>query len=119
VINNLDNIVTHPLQTSAWAEFRREWGNEVLETKHGILTLHKLPFTSYKIGMFIKSFTPTEAMLNDLHILGKQKKLVFIKLEPNIPKSPKLVDLMESSNAVPGKTLLTILLRSIWKKISL
>jgi lipid II:glycine glycyltransferase (peptidoglycan interpeptide bridge formation enzyme) len=106
-MNKIDKIATHPLQTSAWAEFRRKWGNEVFETKYGILTLHKLPFTSYKIGMFIKSFTPTEAVLNDLHILGKQKKLVFIKLEPNIPKSPKLVDLMESSNAVPGKTLFT------------
>ena len=41
-INNLDKIATHPLQTSAWAEFRRAWGNEILETKYGIITTHKI-----------------------------------------------------------------------------
>ena len=29
--DNLDKIATHPLQTSAWAEFRSKWGNEVVE----------------------------------------------------------------------------------------
>jgi lipid II:glycine glycyltransferase (peptidoglycan interpeptide bridge formation enzyme) len=105
--NNLDKIATHPLQTSAWAEFRRKWGNEVLETKYGILTLHKLPFTNHKIGMFIKGLTPTKEMLEDLKRLGKEKNLVFIKLEPNCPKSPKLTELIKSEGAVPGKTLFT------------
>jgi lipid II:glycine glycyltransferase (peptidoglycan interpeptide bridge formation enzyme) len=106
-INNLDKIATHPLQTSAWAEFRSKWGNEVVETKHGILTLHKLPFGSYKIGMFIKGPTPTRRMLSDLKRLGEEKNLVFIKLEPNTPKSPKLVEIMRTESSVPGKTLFT------------
>jgi lipid II:glycine glycyltransferase (peptidoglycan interpeptide bridge formation enzyme) len=105
--NNLDKIATHPLQTSAWAEFRTKWGNEVTETKYGILTLHKLPFTSYKIGMFIKGFTPTKEMLEDLKKIGKEKNLVFIKLEPNVQKKEKLVKLMKNSGATLGKTLFT------------
>ncbi len=105
--NNLDKIATHPLQTSAWAEFRTKWGNEVIETKYGILTLHKLPFTSYKIGMFIKGLPPTEEMLGDLKKIGKEKNLVFIKLEPNVQKEEKLVKLMKSSGATLGKTLFT------------
>ena len=105
--NNLDKIATHPLQTSAWAEFRRKWGNEVLETEYGILTLHRLPLTNHKIGMFIKGLTPTKEMLEDLKRLGKEKNLVFIKLEPNCPKSPKLIELIKSEGAVPGKTLFT------------
>jgi lipid II:glycine glycyltransferase (peptidoglycan interpeptide bridge formation enzyme) len=103
----LDKIATHPLQTSAWAEFRREWGNEVLETKYGILTLHKLPFTNYKIGMFIKGITPTKEILSELKKIGSEKNIVFIKLEPNVEKSENLVKLMESFSAVPGKTLFT------------
>jgi lipid II:glycine glycyltransferase (peptidoglycan interpeptide bridge formation enzyme) len=104
---NLDKIATHPLQTPAWAEFRSKWGNEVVETKYGILTLHKLPLTNYKIGMFIKGPAPTKEMLSDLKKLGKEKNLIFIKLELNIPKHPKLTKLMQSADAVPGKTLFT------------
>jgi lipid II:glycine glycyltransferase (peptidoglycan interpeptide bridge formation enzyme) len=105
--NNLDKIATHPLQTSAWAEFRRKWGNEVLETKYGILTLHKLPLTNYKIGMFIKGVKPTKEMLDFLQKLGVEEKIVFFKLEPNIEKSDQLFKLIQSAGAVPGKTLFT------------
>lgn len=103
----LDKIATHPLQTSAWGEFRKRWGNEVLETDYGLLTLHHLPFTSYRIGIFEKGPAPNRKMLNVLRVMGKDKNLVFIKLEPNTPKSPKLIELMKSEGAVPGKTVFT------------
>jgi lipid II:glycine glycyltransferase (peptidoglycan interpeptide bridge formation enzyme) len=105
--NNLDSIATHPLQTSAWAEFRKEWGNEVLETKYGILTIHPLPFTSYRIGIFEKGPAPTHEMLMDLKRIGKENNLVFIKLEPNIPNDPKYPKLLCDAGAVPGKTVFT------------
>ena len=104
---NPDKISTHPLQSSAWAEFRKKWGNEVIETKEGILTLHRLPFTNYKIGMFIKGSVPTKKMLAGLKKLGKDKNLVFIKMEPNAEKSDKLIKMLKSVGAVPGKTLFT------------
>ena len=106
-MTNLDKIATHPLQTSAWAEFRRKWGNEVLETKYGILTLHKLPFANYKIGIFEKGPAPTKAMLTDLKKIAEEKNLVFIKLEPNVIKSPKLLKILKDGGAVPGKTVFT------------
>ncbi len=105
--NILDKIATHPLQTSAWAEFRKTWGNEILETKFGILTLHKLPFVKQKIGMFIKGPTPTKEMLADLKKIGHQNNLIFIKLEPNTEKNGLLIDLMKGAGAVMGKTLFT------------
>src|SRR3972149_8167388 len=80
---SFDKIAIHPLQSRQWAEFRRAWGNEVLETKYGIITLHKIPFTKYKIGMFIKGPEPRQEMLTNLKILAKEKNLIFIKLEPN------------------------------------
>ena len=117
-MNNLDQIATHPLQTSFWREFRKSWGNEVLETKYGILTLHKLPSTNYKIGMFIKGPEPSQPMLTDLKEIGRKYKLVFIKLEPNVgwefpisdPKSSiksKLIKLLKQNGAVQGRTLFT------------
>lgn len=105
--NNLDKIATHPLQTSAWAEFRKTWGNEVLETKYGILTLHKLPLINKKIGMFIKGPRPTPAMMADLKKIGRENNLVFIKLEPNTEKEDSLIKLMKNSGATQGKTLFT------------
>jgi lipid II:glycine glycyltransferase (peptidoglycan interpeptide bridge formation enzyme) len=116
--NNLDKIATHPLQTSAWADFRREWGNEVLETKYGILTLHRLPFSHYKLGIFEKGPTPTRAQLLELGALGKQKNLIFIKLEPNLgwelpiinsqfSIKSKLIKLLKQNGAVEGKRLFT------------
>ena len=82
-----NKAVIHPLQSHEWAEFRKAWGNEVLETKHGIITLHKIPFTKYKVGMFIKGPVPTAKMLADLRQMAKKNNLLFIKLEPNIPVS--------------------------------
>jgi lipid II:glycine glycyltransferase (peptidoglycan interpeptide bridge formation enzyme) len=106
-MTNLDKIATHPLQTSAWAEFRKEWGNEILETKYGILTLHKLPFTSYKIGIFEKGPEPSDEMLRNLKDIGKDNNLVFIKLELNCLKNEKLIELMKKEGGIIGKRLFT------------
>jgi lipid II:glycine glycyltransferase (peptidoglycan interpeptide bridge formation enzyme) len=105
--NNLDQIATHPLQTSAWAEFRRKWGNEVLETKYGILTLHKLPFGSYKIGIFEKGPAPTQPMLDDLIKIGHDNNLIFIKLEPNVGWELPITNLLRQNGSVRGKTVFT------------
>jgi lipid II:glycine glycyltransferase (peptidoglycan interpeptide bridge formation enzyme) len=106
-MNNLDKIATHPLQTSFWKEFRHEWGNEVLETKYGILTLHKIPYTNYKIAMFEKGPVPTKSMLSDLKKIGNENNLIFIKLEPNCLKDNKLIKLMQSEGAAQGRRLFT------------
>jgi lipid II:glycine glycyltransferase (peptidoglycan interpeptide bridge formation enzyme) len=106
-MTNLDKIAIHPLQTSAWAEFRRKWGNEVLETKYGIITVHRLRPTDYGIGIFEKGPVPTRTMLDDLKKIGKENNLIFIKLEPNCIKSDKLVKLVQSEGAVAGRRLFT------------
>jgi lipid II:glycine glycyltransferase (peptidoglycan interpeptide bridge formation enzyme) len=106
-MNNLDKIATHPLQTSFWEEFRREWGNEVLETEYGILTLHKIPHTRFKIAMFEKGRAPTKSMLSDLKKIGRENNLIFIKLEPNCFKNNKLIKLMQLEGAAQGRRLFT------------
>lgn len=99
--------MTHPLQTKEWGEFRREWGNEVVETKYGILTLHKIPFTKYKIGIFEKGPMPTRSMIKDLRSVGKKNKLIFIKLEPNVLYDPTLTKQVKTWGLVPGRRLFT------------
>ncbi len=108
---NIDSIGDHPLQTSCWANFRKSWGNAVVFFEKGLLTLHKLPGTSYKIGIFEKGPKPTQKMLTQLISLGKEHNLIFIKLEPSYaPKDyeqKKLIDLFNKNGAVKGKTLFT------------
>lgn len=98
--------MTHPLQTKEWANFREEWGNEILSTKFGIITSHKIPLTSYKIGIFEKGPTPTSRMLHALRFMGKQNNWIFIKLEPNAEKNNSIINLL-NKNAVQGKPLFT------------
>jgi lipid II:glycine glycyltransferase (peptidoglycan interpeptide bridge formation enzyme) len=105
--NFLDKIATHPLQTSAWAEFRSQWGNEILKTEYGILTVHKIPFTNLKLAIFEKGPSPTKQMLRDLVKIAKENKLIFIKLEPNQQKSEGLINLLKDFGAVRGRRLFT------------
>ncbi len=109
-MQNIDTVATHPLQTSHWAEFRKAWGNEVLESKWGLITVHRLPTTDYGVGIFEKGPTPTKEMLEDLKRIGKENNLIFIKLEPNVPvltNSTSLTNLLTAAGAVRGRSLFT------------
>jgi lipid II:glycine glycyltransferase (peptidoglycan interpeptide bridge formation enzyme) len=98
---------THPLQTRAWEEFRRKWGNEVVRVDGNLITLHKVPFLNKRIGVFEKGPTPTKKMLSDLREFGKRNNLIFIKLEPSVVKTESLVKTLKEGGAIPGKTLFT------------
>lgn len=107
IISKMTNKTTvHPLQTPEWAEFRKEWGNEVAKIESGYLTLHNIPLIG-KIAIFEKGPTPTKEMMRKLRDFAATNNLVFIKLEPNIKKSGKLITLLKDSGAIPGKTLFT------------
>lgn len=99
--------INHPLQSKVWAEFRKAWGNEVIKTKYGYITVHRIPITGHKLGMFIKGPKPTQTMLSGLRALGKKYNLIFIKLEPNVEKDKKTIEVLQKCGAVPGKTLFT------------
>lgn len=101
---NIQN--THPLQTKEWADFRKDWGNEVAEVDGNYLTVHKVPLVG-KVAIFEKGQTPTKDMLQRLKDFAKQNNIVFIKLEPNVRKDAGLTKLLKSSGATPGKTLFT------------
>jgi len=114
----VNKMAEHPVQSWQWAQFRKTWGNDVVYTKYGIITKHKIPLTNYSIGIFEKGPTPTKEMLSHLKKIGKENNLVFIKLEPclavSINSKPakntskeKLTKLLKANNCVVGKTLFT------------
>ena len=104
---DLNKVATHPLQTSYWSAFRKDWGNEILTTDYGMITLHRLPFTRKRMGVFFRGPEPTAQMLKDLKTISTEKELIFIRMEPNVLKNKKLVNLMRNNGAVPGKTTFT------------
>lgn len=93
--DNFNKLAPHPLQSWEWGEFRQKTGNGVIRLgrfDHNNLveaiqmTLHPVPFTSWKIGYIPKSKWPSEEMFTELIKVGKKCNLIFIKLEPNIIK---------------------------------
>ena len=77
---------THPLQTPAWADFRRAMGIDVVEVSGWFVSFHKIPATFWTIGYFPKGPLPTKKMIDELNRVGKEKHAIFIQLEPNIEK---------------------------------
>jgi len=98
---------THPLQSSYWGNFREAWGNQVAYFPFGLITLHKIPFSKYKLGMFIKGPKITQCIIKILRDYGKKNSLIFIKLEPNQKKDDKTIKLLKQNRCVTGKTLFT------------
>lgn len=88
-----NKVVTHPLQSWEWGEFRKKTGVEVVrfgffegnKLKAGAqLTFHKLPKTNFTVGYLPKCLMPDEYLLETLKKFGNIQKSIFIKIEPNV-----------------------------------
>lgn len=111
-----EKLVNHPLQSWHWGEFREKTGVEVVRL--GVfdgsdlvsayqLTIHKIPKTNFSIAYFPKGPKPTKKMIAALKKLGKEKNLIFIKLEPNTAINDKNQFNGESFGLVNGKPFFT------------
>lgn len=87
-----NKIITHPLQSYEWGEFREKTGIKVVRI--GVyqeeklvdgftFTLHPIPKTKWNIGYLPKGSMPTKELLKTLRELGKKYNCIFIQLEPN------------------------------------
>jgi lipid II:glycine glycyltransferase (peptidoglycan interpeptide bridge formation enzyme) len=94
--DQFNTVVSHPLQSYEWGEFREKTGVKVI--RRGVfkgnklvegfqLTIHKVPKTSFTIGYLPKGFIPTKEIIQELKQIGKEEQCIFIQLEPNIVKS--------------------------------
>ena len=102
-----NKTASHPLQSWEWGEFRKRAGNELVRFPFGQITLHKIPFTPFKVAAFEKGPAPTSKMLEKLKKLAREENLVFIKLEPNVLKNERLIGLLKKNGATRGKRLFT------------
>lgn len=91
-----NKLITHPLQSYEWGEFREKSGIKVI--RRGIfeknkllsgfqLTIHKIPHTPFTIGYLPKGELPTKTLLEELRTIGKAENCIFIQLEPNVIQS--------------------------------
>jgi len=76
-------MTNHPLQSPAWGEFRKAMGINVVRLNDWQLTFHKIPYTPWTIGYFPKGPPPSQDMINKLTRLGREKRAIFIQIEPN------------------------------------
>lgn len=92
-----DKLVSHPLQSWEWGEFRKKTGLKVI--RRGLyqgkklvsgfqLTIHPLPFSALTIGYLPKGSLPNKSMVDELVKIGKAENCIFIKIEPNSKKFP-------------------------------
>jgi len=88
-----NSVITHPLQSFEWGEFRKKTGVTVarvgLFEKEKLIngftvTIHSIPKTPWTIGYLPKGNMPTKEILDELKEIGKQEKCIFVQLEPNI-----------------------------------
>ena len=120
---NFNATVHHPLQTWEWGEFRRKTGVDVERigvfegdqlVKAFQVTFHSLPKLPFTVGYIPKSEMPDEQEIAALLDLGKRKKALYIKFEPNIyepveqrEKHEKNRELLLNNGCVAGRPLFT------------
>jgi len=94
--SSYNTVITHPLQTFEWGEFRKKTGVivirklDIAKYEGYQLTIHKIPHTPYTIGYLPKGKLPTKELIEELKIVGKENKCIFIQLEPDVIKDEKL-----------------------------
>lgn len=99
--------MTHPLQTKVWANFRREWGNDVEWVGKNLIVFSKVPFTNFTVGTCLKSSTLAGFNPVLYQKIGKKHKTIFIKFEPNILNNQKVIRQLKNWHFVLGRRLFT------------
>jgi lipid II:glycine glycyltransferase (peptidoglycan interpeptide bridge formation enzyme) len=118
-----DQLAQHPLQTWSWGNFRETTGVETVrllgfdgaEAKRQMqLTFHPIPKLPFTVGYYPKGLWPDETELLTLLELGRRKKALFIKLEPDVSTPPYsaddlegLADILLKNGCQTGKALFT------------
>lgn len=108
-----NKLVSHPLQSWKWGEFRTKLGQRVCRAAHFRgremvkayqFFIHSLPKTSWTVGYFPKGPKLDKKMIETLKKIGRKNKTIFIKLEPNITRHEKK---LEKLGLIRGKSLFT------------
>ncbi len=114
--DDYNRVVTHPVQSWEWGEFREKTGNKILRlglydknklVEGYLLTLHRLPYNNRYVAMLAKGPAPTRQMLTNLSSWAKEENVIFIRLEPNISiankSSRRILELFKTFKMFPGR----------------
>lgn len=100
-------VATHPVQSWEWGEFRKKTGNKVVRIEGYQLTIHRIPYTNFKIAIFLQGPAPNREMLKVLKKLALEENLIFVRIEPNVVETQdakrKTENLLRQNGAVKGK----------------
>lgn len=114
-----DKMAIHPMQTSAWGEFRKKTGVEVSRfTKtrnHKIVetaqvTWHKIPHMPWSIGYWPKGAVPSTDMAMAVLDEARKRSALMVKIEPNILIADcrlQIEHLKKKLSLVKGRSLFT------------
>lgn len=111
-----DKVVSHPIQSWEWGEFRKKTGNKIVrlglydrkKLLEGYqLTIHRIPKINFNLGVFLKGPAPNTNMISALKELGKKENLLFIRMEPDVQNHPKAIEFLRKNNAKPGRPFFT------------
>jgi len=76
------------MQSPEWAAFRAKTGITIVPLGQNLfMTIHRIPKTPYTIGYIPKSRIPTNGEFKKIIDKAKEKKCIFVKLEPNVIKN--------------------------------
>ncbi|HNZ84659.1 MAG TPA: peptidoglycan bridge formation glycyltransferase FemA/FemB family protein, partial [Candidatus Woesebacteria bacterium] len=92
-----NSVINHPVQTWEWGEFQQSQGHKifrfgVFDQKDKIvsaytISFHQIPKTKFSIGTILRGPVVDEDMLQNIKQVALEQNAIFVKLEPNIPKS--------------------------------
>ena len=74
----------HPLQSVEWEEFRKKTGVKAVRVSKLLMTIHRIPHTSFNIGYLPKGPMPDKKLINELKKVGREQNCIFVQLEPNV-----------------------------------
>ncbi len=118
-----NSVVSHPLQSFQWGDFRATTGTEVERVgvfDQGTLvnafqiTFHAIPHTSFTVGYLPKGKMPDEQTMKLLEDIGRKRNALYIKMEPNIAAEvgtangfSDIQNFLLTHDCIPGKALFT------------
>jgi len=97
-----NELVSHPLQSFEWGEFRKKTGVTIIRTDTFQLSIHTIPHTPFTIGYLPKGDMPNKETIEELRKIGKDNKCIFIQIEPNAVTAPPTLDAMRKIGLAPA-----------------
>jgi lipid II:glycine glycyltransferase (peptidoglycan interpeptide bridge formation enzyme) len=97
--NIYNQAAYHPMQSFEWGDARIETGISIVrigefenDVLHNVfqMSIHQIPYTSFKIGYIPRSVWPSQKLLEFVKDYGKTHNLIFVKFEPYVEKETKI-----------------------------